>query len=278
VRTKVKRADELAQATNGTSSVQWIRADHIRIDPELQRQLRPEWVRWLAENWDENALDILKLSRRKDAYYCIDGQHRVFAARLRGEPTRLFECHVLNNLTKPQEAEHFITSNKNRKAVRLYDTFKVSLAYDPDSQAILKIVESVGLKLSEGAGDGQLNAVKACVDVYHGKPFRSKEPTPWALARSLRTLTGAWGMNRDAVSGQMILGAGAVHLRYGDAIDADLLARKLAKFNGGPLQVVSRAKIRRELSSSTVWRAIADVMVDIYNKGLRNNALPDFQR
>jgi hypothetical protein len=45
-----------------------------------------------------------------------------------------------------------------------------------------------------------VNAVAALESVYTGRIFKSKEPTPWALAKALRTLTGAWGMNHDAVS------------------------------------------------------------------------------
>lgn len=278
MRTKAKRADELATVQqNGTSSTQWIRADHIRIDPDAQRALRPEWVRFLAENFDETKLGIIHVSRRRDAFYAMDGQHRIFACRLRGEPTRLLECKVYEGLTKPEEAQIFNGINTT-KAVRYFDQFRVRLNYDADAQAILKMIEAVGLKLSDQAVDGNITAVKACEDVYFGRPFRSKEPTPWALARALRTLTSAWGSNRDAVSGHMVHAAGAVHLRYGDDLDLDMLARKLSVFPGGPLGLAARARIRREVTGTTLWRAVAEVMVDVYNKGLRKNPLPDWNR
>jgi hypothetical protein len=277
MRTKVRKIEERVEATNGKSSVQWIRADHIRVDPETQRQLRPEWVKYLAENWNPDALGIIHVSRRKDAFYVMDGQHRVFACRLRGEPTRLLECKVYEDLSKPDEAQLFGGLNK-QKNVRLIDDFRVSLNHDPDSIAINRIIESVGLSLSDQSRDGTITAIKACIDVYNGKPFRAKEPTPWALAKALRTLTDAWGTNRDAVSGHMVMAAGALHLRYGDELDAAHLARKLALFNGGPVAVTSRAKIRREMAPSTLWRSVAEVMVDIYNKGRRKTVLPPFTR
>lgn len=262
--------------SNGASSVQWLRADHIRIDPETQRQLRPEWVKHLAENFDPDKLGIIHVARRKDAFYAMDGQHRIFACRLRGEPTRLLECKVYDNLTKPDEARIFRGLN-NQKAVALFDKFMVSLIDDPDCQAINKMVESVGMQVHNQQKDGCITAVKALQDVYFGKPFRSKEPTPWALARALRTLHDAWGTQSDAFTGPMITGAGAVHLRYGDEIDKELFARKLGT-SGTPLRLMGTARQVKELTSRQLWRCVAETMVNTYNKGLRKQTLPDFSR
>lgn len=270
MRTRTRTA-ETPRMMNGTST-QFIRADHIRIDPESQRALRPTWVRWLAENWNPSKQGIIHVSRRRDAFYAIDGQHRVFAVRLRNEPEYLFECKVYEDLDKPEEANIFDGLNTT-KQVRLFDKFRVSLLYDPDAQAIEGMVASVGLKLSDQGEDGNVNAVKALQDVYYGRLFRAKDATPWALAKTLRTLTDAWGTNRDAVSGVMIQAVGAIHLRYGDELDAADFARKLARTNG-PIWFVNQGKIRRELTHATVWKAVAEVMVDVYNKGRRKNILP----
>jgi hypothetical protein len=278
MRTKVRRAEELIPVkTNGQSSTMWIKANSIRIDPDRQRAWRKARIVELANNWDDDAVGILHISRRKDAFYAIDGQHRIMACRLRGTPEHLLECKVYENLTKPEEARMFRGLNKQLN-VRLYDDFRIALNYDPEAIAINKTIEAVGLSISDQSTDGHLTAIKACQDVYRGVPFRAKEPTPWALARALRTATGAWGKQRDAVSGSMILGLGAVHLRYGDAIDLEQLERKLTKFAGGPLAVVARAQTRRTMTKSTVWRAVAEVVVDIYNQGRRSTQLDAFNR
>lgn len=270
------RAKALApvESLNGTAGgVQHIRADHLRIDPDTQRALRPHWVRQIANVWDDGRVGVLHVSRRKDAFYVIDGQHRVFAARLAGHPEFLFECKVYNDLSKADEASIFNGLNTT-KAVRAYDDFRVRLNYDADAQAIENLLHSVGLGISDQAEDGKVNAVAALESVYFGKIVKAKEATPWALAKALRTLTGAWGTNHDAVTGAMIQAAGALHLRYGQDVDDDLLIRKLAKADGGPVRVYSLGKTRREFTRETVYIAIANVMVDIYNKGRRKGALP----
>lgn len=272
----IKLTEQPAQSTNGTSSIKWFRADEIRVDPDTQRQLRPAWVKWLATHWDDDYVGLLHISLRDGVPYVTDGQHRVFAARLRGEYDRMFECRVYRDLEKSDEARLFNGLNTT-KSVRAYDTFAVRLNYDADAQAIDRMVRSVGLKISDQSKDGNISAVKALENVYFGRLFRSKEATPEALQETLRTLTEAWGTARDAVVGPMIEGIGAVHLRYGDLIDETNLVRKLAKYDGGPLRVLGNAKIRRELVKSTIWRAVAEVVVDAYNKGRRSSQLPTWR-
>jgi len=282
MRTKSKQAAQPApslDSLNGPHSTAWLKADDIRIDPDCQRSLRPAWVRELDRTWDEDKLGVLYISDRgRGIYYAIDGQHRIMACRLRGEGDRRLECKIYSGLTKSDEARMFRGLNK-RLNVRLFDDFQTSLTErDPEAVAINQIVEGNGLRVSDQATNGNVTAIKACQEVFRGTQFRSKEPTPWALARTLRTLTGAWQLNRDAVSGDLIRAVGAVHLRYGDAIDQDALMRKLTKFPGGPLGVVSRGKIKREMTRTTAWRAIAEVVVDIYNKGIRKDQLGTFAR
>lgn len=269
---------EVSPSTNGKMAITKLRADELRIDPKAQRAIRANWVRALSDNFRPELLGIVHVSHRGNSYYVIDGQHRVMACRLHGEPERLLDCIVHEGFTVADDAAHFRGLNKQLN-VRLYDDFRVSLtAGDVEAVAINTIVESVGLSISDQSEDGKVTAVKACQEVFRGKPMRAKEPTPWALSRALRTATGAWGQNRDGLAGVMLLGLGAVHLRYGDDIELEELERKLAKFNGGPLGVLNRAKIRREMTNSTVWKAVAEVVVDIYNKGRRTTALPDFRR
>ncbi len=263
-------------STNGHEVVR-LKASQIRVDPDTQRELRPSWVKYIAENWDADKLGILHVARRGNSYYVVDGQHRLFAARMRGQNTLELECKVHKSITKPDEAKMFIGLN-DRKAVQHFDKFRVRLNFDPDAQDIAKIVKSVGLKLATDPRDGTIAATAAMEQVYTGSLVRSADPTPWALSRALRTLTGAWGMSRDAVGANMIRAAGAVHLRYGDSVDQDRFIRHLAGFKGGPVALVGRARIRREMTDGSLWRSAAEVMVDTYNKGLRKDPLPDFAR
>lgn len=261
---------------HANQSMKMIAAGDLRIDPAAQRDLRPQWARYLADNLDESMLGILEVSERSPGvYYVTNGQHRVFACRLRGEGNRLLACHVQQGLSIEAEARQFIGLN-TVKTIGAFDKFHVRLNFDPDAQAIEKAVHAVGLKLGVNGDNGFVTAVDALEQVYRGTITRSKEITPWALSRTLRTLHGAWFDNRDAFTSQMIRGAGGVHLRYSDAIEQAHLERALAKFNGGPVQVLSRAKIRREVTTGTLWRAVAEVMVDTYNKGRRSTKLPDW--
>jgi hypothetical protein len=77
----------------------------------------------------------------------------------------------------------------------------------------------------------------------------------------------------SSLTAPLILGIGALHLRYGDDLNGGQLARKLAQA-GTPLQLVTKAKVRREIAPSTLWRAVAEFAVDVYNRGLRKNPLP----
>lgn len=246
----------------------------LRVDPAAQRQLVPSHVARIAADFDPSLVGVIYVSKRKDGYYIVDGQHRVAAMRAAGyDKTALVEAIVFQEIDRAAEAVRFNGLNTT-KQVQAIDRFRVRVtAGDPVAVAIDGILSNAGLRVSGNPSPGAFAAVLAAEKVYTGAVVKSAEPTPWAFEETIKTLREAWGVERDAYGASIIEGLGAFLIRYKDA-DRQKLARCLAKLDGGALRLIHRSKIRREVSGGTLWRSVAMTIVDVYNSGRRTTALP----
>lgn len=247
----------------------YIPVSKLRVDPAYQRGLKAPHVKRLADGWDENAVGLLCVSLRSDGlYYIIDGQHRHAGGLTVG--VEYLPCEVWHGLTPSEEAAMFIERNATLN-VRAFDKFRAAVeAGKPDQCEIQKVVESAGWILAEDQGDRKIRAVASLERVYGAG--REDEPRhPERLRTTLEVLHRAWGYDQDAASGHLIDGLGRVVGRYGDELDHEVLIRKLAKYPGGPLALVGRAKELRAFINTTVPNCVAELIVETYNRGLRSS-------
>lgn len=261
----------LARQPNPTYD--YVDVDQIRVDPKYQREETPGWITWLAEHWKDSAVGVLTVSRRADGlYYVIDGQHRLAAARRTGR--HLVPCEIWANLSDSEEADKFLDLNTTRN-VRAIDRFRAAVeAGHPDQCEIQKIVHDAGWHISDESHDAAIRAVAALEEVYGASKNPDKERHPDTLTLTLHVVTKAWGFDRDATAGFLLQGLGRFLHRYNELVDVDVLIRKLAKYDGGPLALVGRSKELRALVRTTVPNCVAEMLVEVYNVGLRTTRLP----
>lgn len=257
--------------------VQWLTLSELKVDPDTQRALRPNHSKQIADNFDPEAFGVLTVSERPDGFYVIDGQHRVDALHRLGWNGQKLPCIVFSGLDRADEARRFNGLNTS-KAVRLFDKFRLRvIAGDPTAVEIDTIVRSHGLRVTDNGNVACIRAVKVIEDIATGKLLRT-DPNPAALDRALGVLVKAWGTEADAFDAIILGGIGAVFLRYGDRIDDGRLADKLSRLSGGPYAFLSKTRMRAGLSGLSNWASAAQLAVDVYNSGLRKDALPPFQR
>lgn len=124
----------------------------LEIDDSYQRTTEAPssqlLIRKIANGWDWRMCLPLVVSKREDAFYVIDGQHRLAAAKLRGDIPYL-PCCISTYGSVADEAAMFVAMNRTRKAIGQLDDFHASIASgDADAIAIEKLVRDAGLTIS----------------------------------------------------------------------------------------------------------------------------------
>lgn len=130
----------------------------LEVDPVYQRSTEGQdsrtAIRRIAEQWDWRLCAPLTVSRRVTAdgtaprYFVIDGQHRLQAARMRGDIAYL-PCIISTFATIAEEAACFVAVNTKRKAISSVDAFRAALAAgDPGALQIKGLLDRAGLTVA----------------------------------------------------------------------------------------------------------------------------------
>lgn len=238
----------------------------LRLHNAVNREVKPGRVKYLVNNMDPDALGRFAVWQDGRNFYVIDGQHRKLALEELGLPDWPVRCDVYQGMSFADACRQFLQLN-NQLNVASFDKFDkgVKAGYE-ECVETKRIVEAAGFKIHPAAREGHLAAAQSAVDVY--KLDRGE-----SLEKTLRWVTGAWGHTASAAEGHILRGFGQVALRFDGAIDEPSLITKLAKYPGGPANLIGSARQRREFKGGSIGRNVAALVVDLYNKGRRSGAL-----
>lgn len=128
--------------------------DELSIDPSYQRSIEnrasQKLIREIAQRWHWGLCQPLVVSARDDgaSLFVIDGQHRLEAARLRGDiealPCVLVECDGAE-----EEAASFVQLNQNRRPLTALEIFRAAIASGEEQAiAIAQAITSAGLTIA----------------------------------------------------------------------------------------------------------------------------------
>jgi hypothetical protein len=240
------------------------------VDPTIQRPLDRRRVTKIADALNLDAIGVITVSRRSNGdSVIIDGQHRVEALREAGYGTGAITCRVFKELTLAEEAAMFRLLNNTAKA-QFIDTFRVRVIEgDPVAVDIVRMLEHHGWRIANPGAATAFMALAAFERIYRLEAL--------AADKAIATLTRAWGHDPNAADYRIVEGLGLMHVRYGDAIEHEDLIDRLSKFGGGPGALLGKARGLRELVGSTVTRAVAEIVVELYNARRRTKALPPWR-
>lgn len=132
--------------------MQFCLPDQLEVDPSYQRSIEnPEsqaLIAQIALNWHWGRAQLLTVSRRDGRLFVVDGQHRLAAARLRGDIQQL-PCLIEEYTDVAEEAALFNDLNDRRRPVSALDKFRAAVvAGDADCIAIGAAMERAGLTLA----------------------------------------------------------------------------------------------------------------------------------
>jgi len=222
----------------------------------------------IANDFDERAFGVIHVLERKGKYLIIDGQNRVAALKImRYNGSHEVPCIVHGEITDAEAAAIFQDVN-TFKSLQAYNIFMSAyMRGEPDQYTIVEIVKNNGLTISPSGANGAISAVKSLERIH--RPHPKSEPDAEALHRTLHTIVQAWGKDRHALHGGIILGIGQVYLRDKDRINDEEMVSHLALRAGGPQLLIGDARGARQLIGGTLTACVSELVVQTYNRGRR---------
>jgi hypothetical protein len=143
--------------------LQFLLPGELQVDPAYQRSIdngsSQALIRSIAQHWNWDLCQPLVIARRQVAsgsdgagqhelLFVIDGQHRLAAAKLRGDIAQL-PCVVVDLARPEDEAASFVHLNARRRPLAPIDLFKAAVASgDAESVSIASAMAESGLVLA----------------------------------------------------------------------------------------------------------------------------------
>jgi hypothetical protein len=238
------------------------------VDPNVQRSLKKARVAKMADNFNPDALGVLTTSNRgPKRIHIVDGQHRYRAAEA-ASYSGIIQTMEYQGLSVPEEAAYFRLLNTTEKVSRIDQFLIACVEQDPAAVQLAGYLSAHGWSVGTSAIEARLSAIGSLERVYALRPE--------AADATLAVLTAAFGHRAAAVQGSLIEGLGRMLAKYLDqGVDLTLLAKKLSAVGGGPDGLLGNARGRQLTRTGNLSTQVAQIITnEIYNKGLRINALP----
>jgi len=249
--------------------LEWVPIPAMKVSPLAQRELNQARVDRLAAEFDLEQLGTPTVNLRGEAYYIIDGQHRISALIQIGYGDQQIQCWAYKGLTDVEEAEKFLKLN-DILTVHAFAKFKVSVhAGRAEEVEIDRIVRSAGLRVAQGAGNGSVSAVSTLRRVF-------ERGGPGCLARTLCIIRDAYG--DPGLEAIVIDGIGLLCHRYNGDLTDQRAVTALSRTNGGLKGLLGRAEILRQQTRSPKAHCVAAAAVDLINSGRGGRKLPSWWR
>lgn len=258
-----------------------IQVNKLEIDRRVQREgLNRQKVQRMVKRYNKDALGIISVSERKDrSLIIIDGQHRWDATRIVTDNEGFLQCRVFTGLTLAQEAQMFLDLNETTKPP-VIDLFKVQQNADgPEGDAardIAEILMGYGWKISRVPADGNINAVKVVQRMYELSEKVQAEPN--LLRATILVIDRAWGKGRHGAQGAIFEGIARMFAEYGSRLDLDRMIEVCKTYQGGPQTLIAEASQMAALRKGKVSMAVAELLVEQYNKGRRTRHLETWRK
>lgn len=203
----------------------------LAIDAEYQRSIdngpSQALIRRIARDWDWRLCQPLLVAGRGDeGLFVVDGQHRLAAARLRGDIYDL-PCVIHGYADRAEEAAAFVSLNRTRKPLSALELFRASLSGgDAAASDVLRLILDAGLALAPHSNftswrPGMISNISGVQRCYaqHGEIL---------TARTLQILAFAFEGEVLRYGGTLFSGIYPVLAELGQAADDGLLVMVLS--------------------------------------------------
>lgn len=210
-------------------ALQYLLPEQLKVDPAYQRTLdtgpSQALIRRIAVHWNWDLCQPLVVAMREGGeLFVIDGQHRLEAARLRGDIQQL-PAVVVRYASAADEAASFVHLNQQRRPLSKLDVFKAAVASeDPEAVAIAEAIAAAGPRV---VGHGTFTTPDSISNIG-GLEQAYRRHGAAVLQAALEVLREAWPGQVLKYAGTVFPGIAAVcaaEMRSGRAFDPTRRAR-----------------------------------------------------
>lgn len=194
-------------------ALQYLLPAQLEIDATYQRSLEAgpsqALIRRIAQHWNWDLCQPLVVARREDGrLFVIDGQHRLEAARLRGDIPQL-PAVVVQYASAADEAASFVHLNQQRRPLSKLDLFKAAVASgDGEATAIVAAMEQAGLSVAPH--QNYISWKPGMVANIGGIESAWRRHGPAVTETAMRVLAQAWAGQVLRYAGSLFPGIAAV--------------------------------------------------------------------
>jgi hypothetical protein len=253
---------------NREARLQWVPLDKMKVNPLSQREQRQSRIDYLVAHLDLEQLGNPIVNKRDDAFWVIDGAHRIKALRQFGFSDETIQCWTYDGLTQEEEAEKFLQYN-DVLTVSAMDKFTKGVTAGREIESdINRVVLALGLRVGrDRSRPGAISAVGALRKVYG-------RSGPATLSRSLRIIRDAYG--DSGMDAPIIDGIGMLCHRYNGDLDDVVAIDKLSKIQGGVNGLSGQAEVLRRRTGRPKPQCVAAAAVEAINRTRGGRKLPDW--
>jgi hypothetical protein len=228
--------------------------NNLVSNQDYQRRLSQRHIDRMVANFDLNQINPVKVSRRNELNYVINGQHTIetiaMVSRSRKCPVW---CMVYDDLEYSHEAKIFAEQQKYTKPLSSFEIFMANLEADSDRHIMIKeIVEQCGLRLASTGRNCRICAVSSLYEIFEKYGYEG-------LDRTLKLIVRTWEGEANSLTANMLRGVALILAKFGNSLHDDLFAERVGSVSAR--EVMRTAKERRAGSIG-----YAEAMVFLYNK------------
>lgn len=266
---KNKPADQFADPRE----FRWIKADELIVDMRVQREVNPEKVARIVNEFDWLRFEALTVTLRKGGgYLVVEGQHRALAVKHISAKANVPCMVITSNTTDKTQAQIALDITMGRGQHNAYEKWRLRLnSGHPHEIAATVVMERHGVRVGQASSAMTISAVATVRSIVHGGNF-TPEYGAELLDKTLTVLIAAFPTH-DHESNVTRWNAGILNavaqtlVRFPDA-DTARLARAL-RVRPAPQWV----NLGKGVQGEPPWMVIARGMANEYNRNKRHGRI-----
>lgn len=236
------------------------------VDDLYQRSIDSYRVKKMAEEYDPNLVNPIKVSYRDGKYWVIDGHHTMMMLMLRnGNQDLPVDCKVFYGMTWLDEVNLFLAQNgKLARSVNINDKLRAMMnAGDPDVSSMVKLAAKIGfiIDFKNSKGDNKIVALSTLMRAYGSL-------TPEEYVEYLTLIKKTWGGASDSLCREILQGTFIFYKTYKGQFKTQNFINRLKKV--APYAIVRDGRA----SSSPGATKYARQILGWYNRNAKDR-LPD---
>jgi len=242
--------------------MKWLPIEKLLVDKRYQRDLVSKRIQKMLTRFNWRDFQPVTVAEVEEGRYAVlDGQHRVKAAELHPEIKEV-PCYIVEAPELKNQAQTFVTINRERAAVRPVDIYFAGIAAgDEEALKIESMLNGLGIRVWQGASGsfppkttGAIGAIRRGLASYG----------EWATREALRIITEVHPETYGALRGAYIIAFASFCNKYKDTVDSKVLEDAIRSLNLYTLSADARSI--KEFSGGTVESAMRGAVLQAYNK------------